>query len=139
MAYGPQGPSVYGFQALADWANRKYRAGLSAERIQDAKPRELRDQLLQLSEQFNDGKLEEEVTEKMAGLNTRALVAWANERFNASLLEEDVSDGQNAEARLLEEGRRFLRSDLADLERFVLLQVYDKAWKDHLYAMDSLT
>jgi preprotein translocase subunit SecA len=27
---------------------------------------------------------------------------------------------------------------LSDLERYVLLQVYDSAWKDHLYNMDHL-
>ena len=32
----------------------------------------------------------------------------------------------------------FLRRELADLERYVLLQVYDSTWKDHLYAMDHL-
>jgi preprotein translocase subunit SecA len=31
-----------------------------------------------------------------------------------------------------------LRAELAQLERFVLLQILDIAWKDHLYAMDLL-
>jgi preprotein translocase subunit SecA len=138
MVYGPQGPNVYGFETLADWANRKYRAGLSAEQIQNTKPRELHTQLLQLSEQFNDGKLDEELAEKTASLNTQQLVAWANERFEASLREEDLGDGQKIGERLAEVGRQFLRSELADLERYVLLQVYDSTWKDHLYTMDHL-
>ncbi len=35
-------------------------------------------------------------------------------------------------------GREFLRRELSDLEKYVLLQVYDSTWKDHLYSMDRL-
>jgi len=138
MVYGPQGANIYGFEALAGWANKKYNAGFSAEHIQNAKPRDLHTQLLALSESYNNGKLDEELAEKTAGLSRAELVKWANVRFDASLREEDMGDAENARTRLAEVGRRFLRSELADLERYVLLQVYDSTWKDHLYAMDHL-
>ena len=35
-------------------------------------------------------------------------------------------------------GRAFLRREMTELERFVLLQISDTAWKDHLLAMDHL-
>jgi len=54
------------------------------------------------------------------------------------LREEDLADGDGARQRLEEVGREFLRAELAHLERYVLLQVYDSTWKDHLYAMDHL-
>ncbi len=138
MAYGPQGASVYGFEALADWARKKYNADLPPDRLQDAKPRDVHRQLTQLSEGYNDGRLDEELTEKIAHLNKAELVAWANQRFEASLCEDDLGDGDNVKERLAEVGRRFLRRELADLERYVLVQVYDSTWKDHLYAMDHL-
>jgi preprotein translocase subunit SecA len=138
MVYGPQGENVYGFEALAEWANRKYNAGLSAERIKDKKPRDLHEELIALSESYNDGKLEEELGEKIAHLHGAELAAWANQRFQASLRPEDLADGESARTRLAEIGRQFLRAELADLERYVLLQVYDSTWKDHLYAMDHL-
>ena len=138
MAYGPQGPSVYGFEALADWANRKYNAGLTVDRIQNEKPREIHKELLALSESYNDGKLDEELSEKVASLDRAELVEWANQRFNASLREEELGEGESVQQRLAETGRDFLRSELADLERYVVLQVYDSTWKDHLYAMDHL-
>jgi preprotein translocase subunit SecA len=31
-----------------------------------------------------------------------------------------------------------LRRELTDLEQFVLIQIFDNTWKDHLYAMDML-
>ena len=38
----------------------------------------------------------------------------------------------------MEIGRQFLRREMAELERYVLLQIYDTSWMDHLLAMDHL-
>ncbi len=138
MVYGPQGANVYAFEALADWAKKKYNANLSAERIQNTKPRELHRQLLELSRSYNDGQLGKELSEKISKLSVPELVKWANERFDASLTENDLGDDPELKDNLAEVGREFLRSELADLEKYVLLQVYDSTWKDHLYSMDHL-
>ena len=138
MVYGPEGLNVYAFDALADWANRKYNAGLSVERIANIKPRALHKQLVELSESFNNGELDRELAEKQAQLNTAELVRWANERFEASLSEEDLADEAERKEKLSEAAREFLRKELSDLEKYVLVQVYDSTWKDHLYSMDHL-
>jgi preprotein translocase subunit SecA len=104
MIYGPQGANVYAFEALADWANRKYNAGLSVERIQNTKPRHLHKQLLELSESFNNGQLEKELGDKISSLNTADLVNWANERFQVSFAEDDLAgDGPEVKDKLSEE------------------------------------
>ena len=139
MAYGPQGPNVYAFEALAGWANKKYNAGLSVERIQETKPRTLHKQLLELSRNYSDGELDRELSHKIASLNAAELVRWANERFEASLTEDDLpADGPELKDRLSEVATEFLRAELSDLEKYVLIQVYDSTWKDHLYSMDHL-
>jgi len=138
MVFGPEGPNVYAYEALAEWANRKYNAGLSIEQIQNTKPKLLYQQLLEFSRSFNDGQLDRELAEKIANLNNSELVKWANNRFEASLTEDELGDGPQVKNRLTELGREYLRKELSDLERYVLLQVYDSAWKDHLYAMDHL-
>jgi preprotein translocase subunit SecA len=139
MVYSPQGANVYAFETLADWANRKYNAGLTVDKIQDAKPRALRDQLLELSRSFNDGELDRELSDKVASSNTAELVDWANERFGASFTEDDLSvESPDRKEKLSEAATEFLRSELSDLEKYVLLQVYDSTWKDHLYSMDHL-
>jgi len=71
-------------------------------------------------------------------LDTNGLVNWANERFGVSLSEEELGEEEERKERLAEVGREFLRSELRDLERYVLIQVYDSTWKDHLYTMDHL-
>ena len=138
MVYGPQGTNIYAFEALADWANKKYNAGLSAEQIQNVKPRALHKQLLELSQSFNNGELEHELDSKIAQLNTAELANWANERFNTSLTEDELPEGPERREKLFEAAREFLRCELSDLEKYVLLQIYDTTWKDHLYSMDKL-
>ena len=39
---------------------------------------------------------------------------------------------------LMDRARQVLREELTDLEQFVLIQIFDQSWKDHLYAMDML-
>jgi preprotein translocase subunit SecA len=137
MAYGSEAQNVYAFEALANWANQKYNAGFVAAELQEAKPRDVQQKLMQLSESYNDGKLDEEVKQKASQLRPADLAAWASQRFGHPLSEQDLA-GENAKDRLSDVARQFMRRELADLERYVLLQVYDSTWKDHLYAMDHL-
>ena len=138
MVYGPEGANIYGFEALAEWANKKYNANLSVEQIANSKPGRLHKQLLELSESFNNGELEQQLAEKQAQLNTAELVSWANERFEASLSKDDLGAVPECKERLSELAREFLRKELSDLEKYVLIQIYDSTWKDHLYSMDHL-
>ena len=138
MVYGPQGTNVYAFEALADWVNKKYNANFSVERIQNSKPHHLHKQLLELSANFNNGELDREIADKIAHLSTAELVNWANERFEASLSEDELAGAPEAKEKLSRLAREFLRAELSELEKYVLTQVYDGTWKDHLYSMDHL-
>lgn len=139
MAYGPQGPNIYGYEALAEWANKKYNAGLTVEKIQDKPPKTLFKELLELSEKYNDGELEKEISEKASSLDKTSLLTWANQRFNASMTQENLSGDESQIRNALEAtAKEFMREELSDLEKYVLIQVYDSTWKDHLYSMDHL-
>ncbi|MBW8001634.1 MAG: preprotein translocase subunit SecA [Planctomycetes bacterium] len=138
MVYGPDGANVYGFEALSDWVKEKYGEELAVEQMQNAKPAAIQKQLLELSERYNNGKLDEQIDEQMARLDGDGLADWANERFGCSLTGEDVSDKSKGREILCDAGKEFLRRELSDLERYVLLQVYDSTWKDHLFTMDHL-
>ncbi len=138
MVYGPEGANVYGFETLAEWVKTKYREELSVEQIRDIKPRTLHQQLLELSREFNDGRLEQEIEKQTGKLDANELCDWANERFDANLTAEQLGDKDGCRDNLLNIGREFLRSELSDLEKYVLIQVYDSTWKDHLFTMDHL-
>ncbi|MBE3038400.1 MAG: hypothetical protein IMZ62_06270, partial [Chloroflexi bacterium] len=138
MVYGPQGANVYGFEALASWANKKYNAQFTAEGIQQVQPQTLHRQLLELSETYSNGQLTKEIDDALRNPDTQAITEWTNNRFGTAFTSEQLADVQQRKEIILRAGREFLRKELGDLERYVLLQVYDSAWKDHLYNMDHL-
>ncbi|MBE0537467.1 MAG: preprotein translocase subunit SecA [Phycisphaerae bacterium] len=139
MAFGPQGPNVYGLQALADWANRRFNANFTVEKLQEDKPQSIYKELLELSRRYHDGWLEQEVAAKVRSAGSPAeLAEWSNTYFDTQFTEADFPDAEESEAKILDAAREFARRELADLERYVLLQIYDATWKDHLYAMDHL-
>ncbi|MHC4758661.1 MAG: preprotein translocase subunit SecA [Planctomycetota bacterium] len=138
MVYGRPETSIYAFEALAEWANKKFNAGLEPQQLQQLSPNNLHKKLLELSTSYSNGKLQQEISDKLS-LNPPELVTWANDRFNASLTEEDILDEPDQRTEVLSlAARQFMRKELSDLEKYVLLQVYDSSWKDHLYSMDHL-
>jgi preprotein translocase subunit SecA len=138
MVFGPQGMDVYSCDSLAQWANRKYGASLTAEQIQNMQPRALHQQLLELSTAFHDGRMEQEITEHVRQGNPTALVEWAGRRFDTPVSVDDLGEGPEVQTQILEIGHEFMRRELSDLEKYVLLQVCDMTWKDHLYSMDHM-
>ncbi len=85
------------------------------------------------------------------------ILTWAQQRFgpvwNLQRFEKDCAldpadskaqsatdNGQSTAIRtaLVAQGREMLRWELTRLEQFVLLRLYDQAWKDHLLEMDHL-
>ena len=130
--------NVYALNSLAEWARRKYDADLDVERFRDAKPDEIYTHLVGISEQWmTGGKLEEAIRQGVGSAPDPASAsAFAKTRFDTELHVEDMNG--DAFSRLVDAGKRFLRREMTELERFVLLQIYDSSWKDHLLAMDHL-
>jgi preprotein translocase subunit SecA len=151
----------YAAEHVKAWAKSKYNVELTAEQIREQGVRRLRDELLGLQEQYlNDGKLAAEVDEILKGDPKPEEVAERfKDRFGWPLDPLDLSPRARAEGAeaagenghdngeavppsvrevLLRQGRQALRQELTDLEQFVLIQIFDQSWKDHLYAMDML-
>ena len=139
MTVGQAGTdNVYAVKALVEWANRKYNARLGDEDLRDRRFDEVHGRLVQLSEDyFLGGQLEREIERAVGRRPTpERAEEFAAKRFDTQLPAEGL-DG-DAFGRLVEAGRQFLRREMTELERFVLLQIYDSSWKDHLLAMDHL-
>ncbi len=139
MTIGHSGAdNVYALNALADWARRKYESPLTTEDLQGMKIPEIHQRLVQFAEAWSaEGRIERAVREGVGEAPTpEAAVAFARERFDTDL--DPASLDGNAFERLAEVGRSFLRREMTALERFILLQIYDGSWVDHLLAMDHL-
>jgi preprotein translocase subunit SecA len=147
----------YAAEYVRNWAWMKYRVELSLEHIRSQSIRKLRDELIGYQEAYmEDGKVEGEIDELMkANSDREALIKAANARFMMGLDPEDFEpkpprgiDGRplpgaepvpvDVPALLIQRAKQFLRRELTELEQFVLIQIFDQSWKDHLYAMDML-
>ena len=92
-----------------------------------------------MSRAYNNGKLVEEIDSQISSLDTPALAEWAKTRFEANVdADASAQTEDDAATVFLKLGREFMRRELSDLEKYVLLQIYDGEWKDHLYAMDRM-
>ena len=156
MTVGQAGmDNAYAVTALVDWANRKYEAGLAPEAVKEMKLPDLASRLVKLSEEWMAGdRLDRAIRDGLGGDgNVAAAIEFARKRFDTELKQEDFNGstsptagggsgsptaGGDVAARLREAGRQFLRREMTELERFVLLQIYDVSWVDHLLAMDHL-
>jgi preprotein translocase subunit SecA len=162
MAFGGEEGSTdnpYAADFLRQWAASRYGVELSLDHIRSLSIRKLRDELIGYQEQFlKEGKLAEEVdllVRTHGATKADELSDGFARRFGvkppADELKPAAHQGQlngNGSANgdttahvrdaLMTRARRLLRQELTDLEQFVLIQIFDQSWKDHLYAMDML-
>ncbi len=135
--------NVYARQAVVGWANAKYRLDWDPDHFADRSIDTIGNTLIQAARDFLEGgRLEREVDKALATYNADGngeLLRWARERFGRALDEEALRSGeQDRREVLLNAGRQLARWELTQLERWVLLRIYDQGWKDHLLEMDHL-
>ena len=146
---------------LTQWAKAKYGMELPMDEVQGQRVRDLRDRLLPEQASFlnDDAKLSAAVDAIIAdgGTDQHKLAAAYARRFGIPIdpieldparlkesvkgtKERDVDGDGKIDQRdiLMRRARYAVRKELTDLEQFVLIQIFDQAWKDHLYAMDVL-
>ena len=133
--------SPYGADFVRSWVMAKYRTELTLEHIRSLSTKELLKELVALQEKFyEDGGVEDEVDAMLkANTDATALATAVNARFGAKITAKDVEgDRTTVRESIISLGKQFLRRELTELEQFVLIQIFDQSWKDHLYAMDML-
>jgi preprotein translocase subunit SecA len=130
------------------WAAQRYGVDVPADHIRSRSVRQLRDELIGHQERILvDGGAEEIADAMLAdGPSDDALATRLNQRFGLRVSAEHVrppepKDGQDPVSRrdfLVKKVRALFRDELTRLEQYVLVQILDTSWKDHLYAMDML-
>jgi preprotein translocase subunit SecA len=132
------------------WANARYEIGWEAHALPSANPAELRQLLVQRAESIDDAALtaraermvaQAKADAEAAGgtLDGRAIAARMASDCLVALTPAEVEEaGRDGAAFVVRRLRALLRSELTQFERWVLLQVLDGAWKDHLLHMDQL-
>jgi preprotein translocase subunit SecA len=135
-----QSNSAFVSEAIVGWANAKFNLGWTIEEVQGKSGGEIFERLVELNREFlGGGRLETEFDAAFAGKTDEEMVAWTRQRVGRAWSTRRLKrfGGPLREA-LLDQGREMLRWELSRLEHFVLLRIYDQAWKDHLLEMDHL-
>jgi len=135
--------NIYALQMIVDWANSKYKTGWTTDHLAGKSIDGIGHELLGVSRAFLDGGgLEREIDQALSRCaegSDGELADWAKKRFgkafDVDLLSSPDCDPRNV---LQQAGREMVRWELTQLERYVLLRIYDQGWKDHLLEMDHL-
>lgn len=123
---------------LIDWAKQRYGVEWTTDDVKQYSGQQLFDQLTELGEKWVGEDLDAWIEQTLEGApDNETLQARFAERWDEQLTEEQLETEDQA-AMLRERALGILRTELTQLEQFVLLQILDQTWKDHLYAMDQL-
>lgn len=137
MVFTQQGINSYGYEMLVKWAQSRYGLNLTVEDIQNTHPSDLRKKLLTAAKHTFEN-FEQEINDKVENFEPKQFSEWLKERYHIELAEVLLDDMEKVRENCVNIVRSLLRNELSRLEKYVLLQIYDSAWKDHLYAMDRL-
>ena len=140
---------------LIDWAAQRFEAEMSSADIQDKQRQEIADLLIDKSLSYQQkaqtaiATLHEKLTElsqkgelplKNANGAATSLASWFKETLDYELVLDDVDrlEKDELEEQLEAIVENHYHPEFRRMERMVLLEVVDSAWKDHLLAMDYL-
>jgi len=125
---------------LAAYARVRFGLDFDEKRLLAMTPREYHAEMLEASRKWMDGGRVQAVEEALrAGADDDALDAHLRERHRMALADDERGLSGDARRAMVEaKFETFSRAELMQFERYVLLQVLDTGWKDHLYSMDQL-
>ena len=132
--------NVYAMESLCTWTKRKYGAELVAEELLGKPGRAIYEQLLEMAKRWIDGDALD--TEMQARLGSDPTAEQAKsylvERFVMEIDDEVFASDEPVYETTRRVAVEFLRREMTELERYVLLNIFDSSWKDHLLNMDHL-
>ncbi len=143
QAFGGTGSdNAQACEVVCRWANVKYNVNLKVEELQNRAIEDITNQIMQLQRDYMEGgKLESEIDQALSEHEGDELIEWARKRYQRAFHADHakkLQDGEDPRTVLIEAGQLMLRYELTQLERYILLRIYDQSWKDHLWEMDRL-
>ncbi len=122
------------------WARHRFELDWKPDALPSTNPLVLKDILLAEAARWDDDRKLQRARRAVAeSEGGEGLSEWFQEHMGIPLSEEDRERAEeDAETVAVEHVSAVLRSEMLHLERWILLQIVDGAWKDHLYAMDQL-
>jgi preprotein translocase subunit SecA len=147
-------------EELVEWAKRRFGVDLSVEELRNKQRDEMRAMLLEHSRKNNAkaNTLTVEAEERVDALFSSAgaevtlgqatghngklddFTRWLRDSLECNLTADELSrlDHKEARRRVVQLVEDRYRPEMRKLERQLLLQILDQAWKEHLLTMDHL-
>ncbi|MBL9121521.1 MAG: preprotein translocase subunit SecA [Phycisphaerae bacterium] len=129
------------------WVKWRYELEWTPEALPSNVPQELRDMLIKEAKSWDDARIAKRAAKAVGAAQSatdseargKAIDAWFQEHCAVRLSdlerEEAAENPQSfCQARIAE----LLRTEVTQFERWVLLQILDVEWKDHLHGMDQI-
>jgi len=122
------------------WAKSRYGMLWTPDALPSTNPMELRKLLLEEAERWNDARIQERAAKCLAaGRSVDEIAAWFEREALVTLGEAEREDCEKDPDGFVDRRiRELMRQELSQFERWIMLQVLDTAWKDHLRAMDGV-
>jgi preprotein translocase subunit SecA len=123
------------------WVKARYELDWNPTALPSAHPAELRTIIIAEAEKWDESRISERAERILtaAGSDPAKLDEWLQQNVGMRLTEAERERAADDPQSVMEEKiASLMRAELTQFERWVLLQILDQAWKDHLYAMDQL-
>ena len=136
MQHDPQ----HAIEQFCVWVRSKYELQWDPQSLPSTDPIQLRQLLIAEAEKWDESRIAERADRALvAGSSPEKLDEWFATNCNTHLTDEERKRAVDDPKTVAEEKiTSVLRAELTQFERWVLLQIVDQAWKDHLYAMDQV-
>ncbi|MEN6556538.1 MAG: SEC-C metal-binding domain-containing protein [Thermoguttaceae bacterium] len=154
------GHKRYEREELAEWAAQRFHAELTVEDLKNKQREEIRDLLVDYSRRYAEG-LSSAMSETLAWMDRvftaesspesslrtaresgllAELSAWLLEKYAYELSPDEIARCSQERLRrhLTAAADNRYRPEMRKMERALVLQLLDTAWKDHLLSMDHL-
>ena len=127
-------------EAIENFCNRvklKYDLDWTPQSLPSNNPADLKKFLLEEAGRWDDERYERRA-QRMLDESDGDLDTWLRENWKFALTEKEKEQAEeDALGVAISKIKQIQRAELAQLERTVLLQIFDGAWKEHLYQMDQ--
>ncbi|NUQ61780.1 MAG: SEC-C domain-containing protein [Pirellulales bacterium] len=152
------GHKRYDREGLADWARDRFGVDLSIEDLKNKQRHEIRALLVDQSrhsaeesrammeeahhriDELFDGEPASTARPARANGQLESLADWMRQKLNVEMAPEEIArlERKELERRLSDAVEDRFRPEMRKMERALVLQILDTAWKDHLLVMDHL-
>jgi preprotein translocase subunit SecA len=136
-----QGDPAKAIAQFCAWAKSRYELDWTPDTMPTTDPREIRIKLIEAARTWDATKIADRAARVIAevGEDMEAVDGWLRTSMSAALTVEEREEFANDPAGVLADRiRSVMRVEVSQLEQWILLQILDSSWKEHLHQMDQL-